>query len=116
MGVVLYRIGDTHKIRGISCELKNFKPYDFQEVLNSDEGWVKTPEELYLKTEKKEESEISDEDLLGLDTPIDEKAAEALNKLSNTEIRDLAKEAGIENWKQGNLAKLKKALLELKKD
>jgi catabolite regulation protein CreA len=42
--IQLYRKGDTHEIRGVTCEVCNFDISMMNEMLK--EGWVKDPAEL----------------------------------------------------------------------
>lgn len=70
MAIQLYREGDTHTVRGILCELKNFDASELDYQLK--QGWLTSPEDIG-------EKEDNDED--------------ALNP-----VRIEAREKGIEGW------------------
>lgn len=55
MAIQLYRKGNTHTVRGVECEVQNFSLAESLQVLQSDEGWVRSEQELVEKVEEKEE-------------------------------------------------------------
>lgn len=86
--ISLYKEGNTHIVRGVTCELTRFKPVDVEVALSK--GYVLCPNDLY-KT-------------------IDSVDTNHSGKLSNKEIREAAKKAGIENYSKARIANLKKEL------
>lgn len=83
--ITLYKDGNTHIVRGVACELAQFEVNDLESALYS--GWRTTPE----KPSHPEPEEPSDE-------------------LTNEQVRELAKDAGLDNWETGRIKGLKKAL------
>jgi hypothetical protein len=95
MAVALYKQGTTHTIRGVLCEMSIFKHDDIANQLKN--GWFKSTKEAY---------ELQSEE------PAEENKETALNfeYMSNVEIRDAAKKAGIESWETARIATLKTEL------
>ena len=96
MGVTLYRPGSTHNIKGIQCELRVFNEYNFKVCL--DKGWFFSPEECYPKEPVVEAKQ--------------DKKEKPVKKMQDTEIRKLAKDAGIKSWHVKKIDRLKKELEE----
>ncbi len=80
MSVILYRAGDTHTIKGVPCDIVKVRPHSLRSTLDSDKGWVLSVDELYPAV------------------------------LSNSEIRDLAKEKGHRLHKTARIDTLKRFL------
>ncbi len=59
--IQLYRKGNTHTVRGVECELRNFDAAEID--LRLAEGWVKDTSDLAEKPkkEKKEKKEKAEE-------------------------------------------------------
>jgi hypothetical protein len=99
MAVILFKKGNTHKERGIPCQMQICNEYSYLHLLK--QGWHYTPEECYAEEEPelveipevKEETETEEE-------PIDE-------------IRVLARDAGISHWHNKSINRLTKELREL---
>lgn len=90
MAITLFRAGNTHEVKGVVCEAHNFMVNELEWCLS--QGWVTSPEEIEnVSEEKTDEEEGPDE------TPED--------------VRQLAKEAGIQDWEKKRIKTLK---LELK--
>ena len=49
MAIILYKKGNTTKVRGIPCQMQTFEPDSFRHLLKK--GWYKTPEECYAEPE-----------------------------------------------------------------
>ncbi len=96
MGVTLYRPGTTHNINGILCELRVFNEYNFKVCL--DKGWFFSPTECYPKEPVVEAKQ--------------DKKEKPVKKMQDTEIRKLAKDAGIKSWHVKKIDRLKKELEE----
>ena len=98
MAVSLYKQGTTHTIRGTLCEMGRFLPDEVNDQLKN--GWFKSPTDAYgLQVEEQPEAEeIQTEEVLNLDG------------MSNKEIREAAKEAGIESWETTRIQTLKAEL------
>lgn len=86
--IVLYRNGDKHEVGGVKCELQRFKNRELEARLQ--EGWAVDPLELKKSPESKPSK----------------------GEASNKQVREMAKEAGIENWEKGRISKLKEQLNE----
>lgn len=54
MAVILYREGNTSKVRGIKCEARMVNEYNFADMLEA--GWVLSPQELYKEKEAEKET------------------------------------------------------------
>lgn len=89
--ITLYRKGDKHVIRGHLCEARTFSIEELDEAIN--DGWCSMPD---LSDSKEAIKEKVDTNKSG--------------KLSNDEIREAAKKAGIENWEKARISTLKKSL------
>jgi hypothetical protein len=89
MAIQLYKEGDEVEVRGVKCSIINCRPQSMDHYLQN--GYVKDPSELY-QTNASE----TDESTSGVD----------FSALSNKEVRAIAKEAGIEDYKTRRIAKL----------
>ena len=83
--ISLYKEGNTHIIRGVSCELKQFNVNDLEHALSL--GYKTSPRDLYKPT--KEEADTN-----------------GTGKLSTAEIRAAAKLAGIDNYAKKRISTL----------
>lgn len=81
--ITLYKKGNSHIVRGVVCELKNFDVTELDFALSQG----------YITDESKLDEKIDDN-----------------NDLSTKEIRVLAKEAGIKNYSKKKVDDLKKEL------
>ena len=91
MSVALYREGDTHTVRGVRCEMTRCDHNEVQAHL--DAGWSYS-----VPGEDAPEEDSGDTEIEGLSLPA---------------LRELAREAGIENCERLKTAGLRKALNEL---
>ena len=85
MATKLYRAGNTHKVRGIECEIRLFNtssPLDFIGI----DGWCAKPEDINK-------------------TDVDEWSG-----YTSDQIRELAKEANIDGWDTKRIHTLKEVL------
>lgn len=94
MAIMLYTKGDDHEIRGVRCNLIRIQIGQMDYYL--DNGYVTDPKELYVDPD--------------LDVTEDGPETGNICKLSNAEIRQAAKDIGLENWETARFDKLKKAL------
>ena len=83
MSTAMYRAGETHNVRGTVCEMKVFEIPEIESA--TAEGWVMSPEE------------VKDDLFEGLE---------------NKEIRQLAKDAGNEDWDSARIETLKSELID----
>ena len=83
--ITLYKKGNTHIVRGVSCELKQFGVNDLGYALS--QGYNTNPLDLHKITE-------------------DEADTNGTGKLSISEIRTAAKLAGIDNYSKKRIATL----------
>lgn len=122
MGVVLYKKGNTHKRNGLDVELKVFDSMNYESNLNA--GWYLTAEEahgLVKKTEvgtKEPEKDIttSTDDESGPDTlKGDESNYKEDEEPTEKKIREIAKKAGIKNFHNKGIPKIKAELEALAK-
>ena len=81
MAVALYRKGNTHTIRGIECEMQRFDNQHFESYLQ--EGWVIDPKLLAEPANEPANDPVSQFEG-GTITP--------------QQVRESAKQAGIEGW------------------
>lgn len=107
MGIVLYRAGITHIVKGIECEYKVFDPFEFEAALNIGE-WMMSPEEVANDPEYIDKKQGLARDKiyttinqsLSVD-PLDvyelENMIESLNKLNTMELFDLEETEKINN-------------------
>lgn len=103
MGVVLYKTGDTHKVRGIDCVMQVFSETSY--LHNLEMGWFYSPEECYAE-EEKESEEICEE----------EKESELnIETLKDDEVRYIAQHAKISRWHVKAITTLKLELSEMLK-
>jgi hypothetical protein len=80
---MLFKHGDAVEIKGVKCEYIRVEAKAVDSYLK--QGYVKSLSELKADTNKS-------------------------GKLSNEEIRQAAKEAGLDNWEKGRIKGLKEAL------
>lgn len=90
MSIELYKDGMSRCERGHWCDVGLFEPHQVKRAL--EDGWRKTP----APSEKAQ----------------GETMQELLDKASNKDIRELAKEEGIEDSEKARIATLKKELIE----
>lgn len=102
MGIVLYRKGNTHRVRDIDCELKVVKPEYF--TGEPERGWFISPEEAYGEVENGVQEEIETEDTKETEEEVLTKPD--YDKMSNKEIRSHAEKANIKNYKNARIQKL----------
>lgn len=87
--ISLYKEGNTHIIRDVSCELKQFHVNDLEYAIS--QGYKTSPHDLYKPTREEADTNNS-------------------GKLSTKEIRAAAKLAGIKNYSKKKIADLLKEL------
>jgi hypothetical protein len=90
MGIKLYREGNSHIENGIECEIRLFSRGDPLSFVGTD-GWCKSPEDI------NKDNKTDDDKGSGY---------------TSDEIRELAKEAGIEGWDTKRIHTLKEVLNE----
>lgn len=90
MAVILYREGNETEVSGVKCISKRFDPFQYHQAIK--DGWVVDPSELY-RAPTFEEADTNNS-----------------GKLSVEEIRQAAKEAGIDGWEKGRISRLKREL------
>lgn len=90
MSIVLYRKGNTHTEFGIECEVHILDTKRLRAALHA--GFVTHPKELIEETNSGED-----------------------DKLSSQQVRDSAKEAGIEDWDKKRIGTLKAELCQTPK-
>jgi hypothetical protein len=103
MAYLLYRNGNKHIIWGKSCEYAQFADEDVDQALK--DGWVMHPNQL---AEEKEVQQV--EPTLIEDATFEEIDTNDSGKLSSDEVRQAAKEAGIDGWEKKRINTLKKEL------
>ena len=123
MGVVLYREGNTHTVRGLRVEARVFDDQLFEPNLGA--GWFLSPEDVYAEPEevieapedeeqaeyKEEVEETIEEPEEAPELPTKEKIdTNGSGKLSNKEIRAAAKSIGIDDYDSARIATLKEKL------
>ena len=59
MAVILYKAGNTAKIRGISCQYQICSPFSYKHLLDQD--WFISPEACYAKEEKVVKEKVVEE-------------------------------------------------------
>ena len=94
MSIQLYKAGSTHNIRGIECEMGTFKVSQLHAML--DAGWVNCPKKLTDSGTVAPTKAEADTNNSG--------------KLRSSEVREAAKQAGIEGFDTKRIATLKTAL------
>ena len=101
MAVVLYKVGTTHTVRGIRCEQGIFDEHSY--LHNLDNGWFYSPEECHIPEETLAEKN---------QRLINEEANKNKGTEDSTEedIRLRAKDAGIRNWHNKGIDRLKEEL------
>lgn len=117
MSVILYRQGNTHKERGVDCEIKLVKPKNFNG--QPDEGWFLSPEAAYgvqeKKTDEEKQKEIA-ENLKIHEQKAKEKRIKSLlidvdiDAVENKNLRILARKCSIDNWDDARFKTLREAL------
>lgn len=106
MAVILYRKGNTHTVDGVQCEQGRFKVKQMPALLAS--GWTGNINDLRGSSEGLAE-EVTEE--VSEEVPTKEEAdTNNSGKLSPQEIREAAKEAGIEGWEKKRIATLEAEL------
>lgn len=96
MGVMLYRPGNTHIIRDVTCEMGVFPVEMLEDQLKS--GWKTDLNSLYNAAETEDTltvESLSDADLDGM---------------SNKEIREAARIMGLKDWDTARITTLKMEL------
>ena len=107
MAIVLYKPGNSKKVRGIPCDILICDEYSY--LHNLEQGYFYSPEECYAEKEDEEtgleaaEQETEDEAKAETTGPV----------LSDDKIRTAAKEAGISHWHTKSIDRLIKELKEL---
>jgi len=84
--ISLYKTGDTHEVKGVKCVVGRFHNKELEAKLS--DGWKKSPEETVKKVS----------------------AAVKEVMLTNDQVRDRAKSAGLEDWETGRIQNLAKKL------
>ena len=102
MAVILFKKGNTAKIRGIPCQFQICDPFSYLHLL--DDGWFYTPEECCAEPEKDEPVRV----VVWVPNP-----DFGPPRLSNNEIRTAAKNAGISHWHTKSIDRLTSELKEL---
>ena len=91
MAIKLFRKGNTHNINGIECEVRLFDVKYGGSFVGVD-GWCSSPEDIDGKTKEVQEEPNDWDDL------------------SSSDIREIAKESGIEGWENKRINTLKEVL------
>lgn len=89
MGVMLYRKGNTHTIRGITCEMGKFPAEDMDEMIKA--GWSTSPQRAYRMDEvslNKKMNKLNDLVNEGARYSTKEELEEHLKKLKRIQIKD----------------------------
>lgn len=127
MSIQLYRKGNSHRCRGIPCEIINITG-DLEGHLKL--GWILDPKELYKDPEPEEQMEVEPDALQEVEVEQEEiekeiESEEEASEEANTEteeevltdekdgerfIRADAKEAGIKKWHVKSIKRLKEEL------
>lgn len=95
MATKLYREGTTHCVNGITCEIRLFDKGNPLEFIGLD-GWCASPEDINKDIIKPDEIIKTDDD--------------EWSGYTSDHIRELAKDAGIEDWKTKRIHTLKEVL------
>lgn len=106
MGVMLYKEGDKHEIRGVKCQFVVVPNRSLQGHLA--QGWKTRVEDLYPDAEPEEAPTVA-----ASQPDIPKFSATPPPRRSQAEvqrIRQRAKEAGIEGWDRRQVGKLEKEL------
>lgn len=103
MAVTLYRKGDTHVVRGVTCESARFAVSSMAGALKGE--WVANPKELVNSNDEQVEEEASEEE----SSEESEQAEEVKEPVLN-EVRLAAKAAGIVGYEKKRIATLKNEL------
>ncbi len=108
MAVILYKAGNTRKVRGIPCDILICDEYSY--LHNLDQGYFYSPEECYAEKEA-EETDTEDAESKTEDEAEEETTEPVLvDPAPEDEIRAVAKAAGINSWWNKNIEKLKSEL------
>ena len=112
MAVILYRAGTTHTVRGVQCEQELFDEYSY--LHNLEMGWFYSPEECYSEEIKEVvEIPIVKSGEAAVNVPVKLKLKEVvIVEESDEDIRARAKKAGLRNWHNMGIEKLKAKLNE----
>jgi hypothetical protein len=109
MACLLYRKGDTHEWKGTKCEIGRFQAHEVDIQLTN--GWYTSPEEAYEEVDdglqEEEIEEIETEEEPENEAPID------YESFKTPELRLIAKEACIDNWKKARRSTLLNKLKEV---
>jgi len=82
MALQLYRQGNSHTVRGVVCELKNFHPSELSDALGN--GWCRSEKDI----ETPHDVSVNEPELVSEPVPEMDEAA----------FRAMAKSIGIKNW------------------
>ena len=105
MGVVLYRRGDTHTVRGVRCELKVVDSRHFSGT--PDAGWFLNVRDID-KVEKPEVKEVATD--LIVEEPTVPETVKTIDGMDNDEIRVAAKMAKMNDYDTARIRTLKHRL------
>lgn len=106
MAIILYKPGNTSKVRGIPCEVQICNEFSYLHLL--EQGWFYSPEECYAEKEQPEEPESAETE----ETELAE-IEEIEESIPEDEIREAARKANISSWHVKSIDRLKKELEEL---
>ena len=112
MSVILYKPGNTRKVRGVPCDILVCDEYSY--LHNLEQGYFYSPEECYAEKEDEaepEETEQEAEPEAEEETETDEPVL--VDPAPEDEIRAAAKAAGIKSWHNKRIERLVKELKEL---
>lgn len=117
--IQMYREGNTHVVKGIPCEVKNFTESDSKSPVILAEGWAfELPGQEPNKVEVEPAEHLP---LVEADEPVVEDIPEEsqtknvsgmLDELTEDELKELAKEKGIPRFYNMKAETLKEKLLE----
>jgi len=93
MAIQLYKAGDTHEVRGIKCEVRNFTNQEYGYWLEN--GWYLDPKDIPLESVEEAKEEVEEEKELH-------------------PVRLAAKDAGIDGYEKKRIKTLEGELDELK--
>jgi len=113
MAIILYKKGNTAKVRGIPCQFQICNEFSYLHLL--EQGWFYTPEECYAEEEEPELVETPE--VFKSDLEVAEETPETEEESTETDgeasIRLAAKVAGISHWHNKNISRLTRELEEL---
>jgi hypothetical protein len=102
MGVVLYRKGSTHTIRGVECEAKVIDSRSF--TGKAEEGWFLSEKDIDVK-EKNEEEKDTIKEVEEIKTGQKDEIL-----MSDAELRKEAEKRGVKGWRRASIKTLRAAL------